>query len=219
MRPILISLTLAAALGSAASPKTNPPAIHVQSPKTPPNEDVHAHLIQGRHRSVLAYAGPAHSFTFDIPYKSVKPSDVPGFVTIDKQIVQATLVPADKSLKSHLSGPEKEKELLTKYMNYELSYYKKKLKQNYSQLSTEWMTIHGRTFLVWYFNMPENYKLVSRQVYVSTIFDDQVVDLNAPVFKMDDWGKARTILVRLAGTMQTFDKHLDLSDLGTRLKK
>jgi hypothetical protein len=215
MRPILIFLTLAVTLSSIASP----PAAHDQSQKTPPDEDVHAHLIQGRHRSVLAYAGPAHSFTFDIPYKSVKPSDVPGFVTIDKQIVQATLVPADRSLQSHLSGPEKEKELLTKYMNYELSYYKKKLKQNYSQLSTEWMTIQGRTFLVWYFNMPDNYKLVSRQVYVSTLFDDQVVDLNAPVFKMDDWGKARTILVRLAGTMQTFDKHLDLTALETKLKK
>jgi len=203
MRPILISLLF----------------FFNQSPKTPPGEDVHARLIQGRHRSVLAYAGTTHSFTFDIPYKSVKPSDVPGFVTIEKQIVQATLVPADKSLQNHLSGPEKEKELLTKYMNYELSFYKKKLKQNYSQLSTEWMTIHGRTFLVWYFNMPENYKLVSRQVYVSTLFEDQVVDLNAPVFKMDDWGNARAILVRLAGTMQTFDKHLDLAALEARLKK
>ena len=217
MRPTLITLVLVITLSSATNPNTG--VNHNQSPKTPPSEDVHARLIQGRHRSVLAYAGPTHSFTFDIPYKSVKPSDVPGFVTIEKQIVQATLIPADKSLQNHLSGPEKEKELLTKYMNYELSYYKKKLKQNYSQLSTEWMTIHGRTFLVWYFNMPENYKLVSRQVYVSTLFDDQVVDLNAPVFKMDDWGNASAILVRLAGTMQTFDKHLDLAALETRLKK
>jgi hypothetical protein len=207
MRPILISLLLTTVLN------------HDQTQKIPPSEDTHAKLILGRHRSVLAYAGTSHSFTFDIPYKSVKPSDVPDFVTIDKQIVQATLVPADKSLENHLSGPDKEKELLTKYMNYELSYYKKKLKQNYSQLSTEWLTIHGRTFLVWYFNMPENYKLVSRQVYVSTLFDDQVVDLNAPVFKMDDWGKARSILVRIAGTMQTFDKHLDLLALENKLKK
>jgi hypothetical protein len=185
--------------------------------KVQPSEDVHATLLQGRHRAVLAYAGETHSFTLEVPNKSTKPSDVPGFITIDKQIVQATLLPADKSSDRKLSGPSPEKELLLKYMNYELSYYKKKLKQNYSHLETEWMTLQGRLFLVWYFNMPENYKLVSRQVYVSTLFYDQVVDLNAPVFKADDWGKARTILVRLAGSMKTFDKRLDLRGLQKKL--
>ncbi|MBS1661723.1 MAG: hypothetical protein JST68_11820 [Bacteroidetes bacterium] len=180
------------------------------SQKTDPSEDVHARLIQGKSHSVIAYAGKDRSFTIDVPFKTSKPSDVPGFITIDKQIVQATLVPADRSPKTR-----DEKTLLTNYMNYELSYYKKKLKQNYTNLQTEWLTLQGRTFLVWYFNMPENYKLVSRQVYVSTLFGDQVVDLNAPVFKSDDWGKARNLLVKLAGSMKTYDKHLDLE----RLKK
>ncbi|HEY6900436.1 MAG TPA: hypothetical protein VI233_07330 [Puia sp.] len=178
------------------------------SQKPEASEDVHARLIQGKSHSVIAYAGKDRSFTIDVPFKSSKPSDVPGFVTIDKQIIQATLVPADKSPRT-----KDEKTLLTNYMNYELNYYKKKLKQNYSNLQTEWLTLQGRTFLVWYFNMPENYKLVSRQVYVSTLFGDQVIDLNAPVFKSDDWGKARNILVKLAGSMKTYDKHLDLEGL------
>lgn len=185
---------------------------YAQPQKPEASEDVHARLIQGKNRSILAYAGKDHSFTIDIPYKSAKPSDVPGFITVEKQIVQATLVPADKSGKT-----KDEKTLLTNYMNYELNYYKKKLKQNYSNLQTEWLTLQGHTFLVWYFNMPENYKLVSRQVYVSTLFHDQVVDLNAPVFKSDDWGKARNILVKLAGTMKTYDKHLDLEGLKKKL--
>jgi hypothetical protein len=54
---------------------------------------------------------------------------------------------------------------------------------------------------------------------VSTLFYDQVMDLNAPVFKTDDWGRARNILVRLAGTMKTFDKHLDLAALESKLNK
>jgi len=187
------------------------------SQKVQPSDDVHATLLQGKHKSLIAYSGETHSFTLEVPYKSAKPSDVPGFITIDKQIVQATLVPADRAPDRKQSGPSPEKDLLLKYMNYELSYYKKKLKQNYSHLETEWITLQGRLFLVWYFNMPENYKLVSRQVYVSTLFYDQVVDLNAPVFKADDWGKARTILVRLAGSMKTFDKRLDLGGLQKKL--
>jgi hypothetical protein len=186
------------------------PATNAAAGSGDPNEDVHARLLQGKHRSLIAYAGKGHSFTLDVPYRSAKPSDVPGFITIDKQIVQATLVPADLSSKQ-------EKDILTRYMNYELSYYKKKLKQNYSHLQTEWLTIKGQLFLVWYFDMPENYKLVSRQVYVSTLFYDQVMDLNAPVFKTNDWGKAREILVRLAGTMKTFDKHIDLEGLQKKL--
>ena len=190
----------------------------VFSQKSEP-EDVHARLIQGKHSSVIAFAGKDHSFTLDVPFKTTKPSDVPGFITIDKQIIQSTLVPADKAMNHSSTEAAKQKELLLKYMNYELAYYKKKLKQNYSNLQTEWITLKGRLFLVWYFNMPENYKLVSRQVYVSTLFYDQVMDLNAPVFKTDDWGRARNILVKLAGTMKTFDKHLDLVALESKLKK
>jgi hypothetical protein len=184
-----------------------------------PAEDVHARLLLGKKRSLLAYAGAGHSFTLEIPGKSVKISDVPGFVTIDKQIVQSTLVSAAKSIGVSQPTADKQKELLLKYMNYELSYYRKKLKQNYSHLQTEWVTLQGRLFLVWYFDMPENYKLVSKQVYVSTLFFDQVMDLNAPVFKADDWGKARSILVKLAGSMKTFDQRLDLDQLGKKLAR
>ncbi len=217
MAPAILAIAICCNTTGAFSQKAQPNVKAQSNEKVQPGEDVHATLLQGKHRSVLAYTGETHSFTLDVPYKSTKVSDVPGFITIDKQIVQATLLPADRSYDRKLSGPSPEKETLLKYMNYELNYYKKKLKQNYSHLETEWMTLQGRTFLVWYFNMPENYKLVSRQVYVSTLFYDQVVDLNAPVFKSDDWGKARSILVRLAGSMKTFDKRLDLQGLQKKL--
>jgi hypothetical protein len=59
--------------------------------------------------------------------------------------------------------------------------------------------------------------LISRQIYVSTLFYDQVMDLNAPVFRSDDWGKARSLLVKLAGTMKTYDKRVDLAVLRKKL--
>jgi hypothetical protein len=54
-------------------------------------------------------------------------------------------------------------------------------------------------------------------VYASTLFYDQVMDLNAPVFKAEDWGKTRGMLVRLAGSMKTYDKRLDLDALRKKL--
>lgn len=182
-----------------------------------PDEDVHATLLSGKKRSLIVYAGPTHSFTMEAGSKTAKPSDIPGFITIDGQVLQSTLVPASQSVDPKHPTIDREKEVLTNYMNYELDYYKKKLRQHYSQLHTEWITIKGRLFLVWYFDMPKDYKLVSRQLYLSTLFYDQVLDLNAPVFKMEHFSRAKATLVKLAGSLKTYDKQLDLGLLKRQL--
>jgi hypothetical protein len=181
------------------------------------DEDIHATLLTGKKKSLIVYAGPAHSFTMETASKTAKPSDIPGFITIDGQVLQSTLVPSSLSVDPRHPTTDREKEILVKYMNYELDYYKKKLKQKYSGLQTEWLTLKDRLFLVWYFDMPKDYKLVSRQIYLSTLFFDQVLDLNAPVFKMDHFDKAKATLVRLAGSLKTYDKQLDLGLLKRQL--
>jgi hypothetical protein len=188
--------------------------VAAQSPS--PADDQRAQLLTGKKRSLIAYAGRDHSFTLE-PAHSAKISDVPGFITIDKQIIQATVISVDKSIDLRSMSASREREVLQKYMEYELDYYRKKLKQRYGHLQTEWVSLQGRQFLVWYFDTPENEKLISRQVYVSTLFHDEVIDLNAPVFRSDDWGKARGLLVKLAGTMKTYDKRLDLPALRRKL--
>jgi hypothetical protein len=183
------------------------------------DEDIHAKLVQGKKKSLIVYAGKDHSFTMDVVAKTVKPSDVPGFITIDRQIIQSTLVPASQSAALNNPTTFQEKDVLTKYMNYELGYYRKKLRQKYTNLQSEWMTIQGRLFLVWYFDMPKDYKLVSRQIYFSTIFYGQVMDLNAPLFKRDNFSKAREILTRLATSLKTYDRQLDLAVLNKQVNK
>jgi hypothetical protein len=185
--------------------------------KNAPDEDIRATLLTGKKRSLVVYSGPAHSFTMEAGSKTAKPSDIPGFITIDGQVLQSTLVPADPSISLKDLTSAREKDILTKYMNYELDYYKKKLRQHYTQLQTEWVTIKGRLFLVWYFDMPKDYKLVSRQVYLSTLFFGYVLDLNAPVFKMDHFVRAKGTLLKLAGTLKTYDKQLDLGLLKRQL--
>jgi hypothetical protein len=182
-------------------------------------EDSHASLVQGKKRSMLAYSGAGRSFTMDISGKTAKPSDLPGFVSIDKQIVQATLVPVSQNIDLNYLTISREKDILTKYMDYELTYYKKKLKQDYIHLQMEWLSIHGRVFLLWYFDMPKDYKLVSRQLYLSTLFFDQIMDLNAPLFTVNDFGRARELLVKLGTSLKTSDKSLDIAALTRQLNK
>ncbi|MBN9384416.1 MAG: hypothetical protein J0H74_26925 [Chitinophagaceae bacterium] len=209
MRPIYtLSIFLATLTGIAAPGQ-----------KRSPDEEAHASLVTGKKRAVIAYAGKDRSFTMDVNAKTAKASDIPGFVSIDGQIVQATLVPSSSSIDARQMTTAQEKETLTKYMNYELAYYKKKLKQNYSQLQTEWITIKDRLFLVWYFDMPKDYKLVSRQLYFSTLLADQVLDLNAPVFKTDQFSHARSVVNRLVNSLKTYDKYLDVEGLKKELSK
>lgn len=206
MKPVIVFILILATLPAFCQTNT-------------PDEDIHAKLVQGKKKSLIVYAGKDHSFTMDVTARSVKPSDVPGFITIDRQIVQATLVPASHAGTSDNPTTFQEKDILTKYMNYELGYYRKKLRQKYTNVQSEWMTIQGRLYLVWYFDMPRDYKLVSRQIYFSTLFYGQVMDLNAPLFKMDNFAKARDILNRLANSLKTFDRQLDLAVLTKQMNK
>ncbi|HEV3414606.1 MAG TPA: hypothetical protein VG101_19135 [Puia sp.] len=184
--------------------------------QTAPADNVHASLLTGKKKSIIAYAGEGHSFTLEVA-PSAKPSDVPGFITVNKQILQSTLVPIDKSINLSNLTPAREQDILTGYMNFELAYYKKKLHQDYSNLTTQWITLQNRIFLVWYFDIPQNQKLISHQIYVSTIFFNQIMDLNAPVFQPGDAGKAKALLLHLAGTIKTYDTHLDLKALQKKL--
>jgi len=183
-----------------------------------PEEDVHGHLVPGKKRSLIAYTGQDHSFTMEVNASTAKVSDLPGFITIEGQIVQSTLV-APRSADQHTQTTAREKEVLTQYMNYELGYYKKKLHQNYTGLQTEWLTIKDRLFLVWYFDMPKDYKLVTTQLYFSTMFNGQVLDLNAPVFKTGQFAHARAVLNRLANTLKTYNKPVDLAVLKKQINK
>lgn len=211
MRPFYTLSLLLTTLTSIAVPG--------QGQKKTPDEEARASLVTGKKRSMIAYAGKDHSFTMDVNAKTAKASDIPGFVSIDGQIIQATLVPSSPPVDARQMTTAQEKETLTKYMNYELAYYKKKLKQNYSQLQTEWITIKDRLFLVWYFDMPKDYKLVSRQLYFSTLFADQVLDLNAPVFKTDQFSHARGVVNKLVNSLKTYDKYLDIEGLKKELGK
>ena len=187
--------------------------------KNSPGEYVHASLLQGKKRSLIGWSGREHSFTMDMAARSVKPSDLPEFVNIDGLIVQSTLLPVPQDIDLGHLNPSREKDLLTKYMKDELDYYRKKLREKYSQSGSEPMTIKGRVFLLWYFDMPENSKMVKRQVYLSTLFYDQVMDLNIPIFKADDFARARALLVKMAGSLKIYNKHIDLALLSKQLNK
>jgi hypothetical protein len=186
--------------------------------ENPPAGDVHASLVQGKKRSLIAWSGKDHSFTMEAVGKKAKPSDLPDFVNIDGLIVQSSLLPVPEDINLRNLNPSREKDLLTKYMNFELDYYRKKLRQNYRNPELEPLNLKGRVYLLWYFDTPPDSK-IKRQVYLSTLFYDQVLDLNIPIFKLDDFTRAKELLEKLGNSLKIYNKRLDLALLSRQLSK
>src|ERR1700759_897570 len=92
MKPVSIAFFLALSTGLF-------PSIRVHAQANDPQAE-HAKLLTVKNRSLIAYFGNGHGFTLEIGAigaHPAKPSDIPGFITIDKQIVQSTLIPVSKS--------------------------------------------------------------------------------------------------------------------------
>jgi hypothetical protein len=111
MKPVTAALILALGAGFCSS-------IGGYAQTSDP-QDEHARLLKGKKHNLIAYAGNGHSFTLEVGAHTAKPSDIPGFITIDKQIVQSTLVPVAKSenIDLHVLTEAKEKAILLDYMN------------------------------------------------------------------------------------------------------
>jgi len=173
----------------------------------------------------VAYIGKGHSFTVDVIGTDVKEAphgDVSqpnqNFVIVDKDIVQASLVPlpqpiADGVMLSKLTD-EQIKPTLEGYVDYEIDYVKQ-LNASPTNIKKEWKTINSRLFLLWYFEFkPEGGSDVavkmSAQVYLSTLCFNQVLDLNMPLADKKDYDKFEAQLEKIAATLKTYDKVLDV---------
>jgi len=168
--------------------------------------------------AMIVYTGENHSFTIEIKGKDIKNNGQPNYLMVGDQIVQSAILPIPK--KTEVENPPlvKQREILRTYINYELDYFKNTLKQGYSNLKMDWEIVNGRQFVYWHFDMPkDDNKHVKKQIYVSTICFNQILDLNAPVF--DDYYKAKDILTQMANSVKLYNSHLDVASMGALPKK
>ena len=160
--------------------------------------------------ATVHYQGKSHAFTLDIVAKEVKTTDNPGFYLADNHIVQVSTVPLPpvKLDLSRLTDAQ-QKQALSAYVDYEMTYFQNKLKLKCNDLKKDWIVINSRLFLLWHFNMhTADDNEVKQQIYLSTICFNQVLDLNTIVLKGEDYPQQEQVLKNLANTLKTFDKAL-----------
>jgi hypothetical protein len=186
--------------------------------ESPAREEFDASYVASKTGGLIVYSGENHSFTIEIKAKDVKTTGQANYLVIGNQIVQSAILPIPKKTDLGSVPLVRQREILRTYIDYELGYFRNSLKQSYTNLKMDWEIINGRQFVYWHFDMPkDDNKHVKKQIYLSTICFDQILDLNAPVF--DDFYKAKDLLAQMGNSIKFYDSHLDISTLSGQVKK
>ncbi|MBV9988295.1 MAG: hypothetical protein JO301_11480 [Chitinophagaceae bacterium] len=173
------------------------------------DEEFNVTLAKTANGAQWIFKGKAHSFSVDIIAKKIVPTESANYLTADNRVLQASVIPMPKS-NWNLSklSPAQQKEALSRYVDYELDYFKNDLHINYKDLNKEWIMVGPKLWLVWTFNSsdfisPEPVKDKPKfQIYASTICYNQVLDLNTPVMSDQSLDESKKIISRLMASLR-----------------
>lgn len=175
-------------------------------------------LMPAKFGAKLVYTSDKHSFTLDIVSKNLKPDAGLNMIQVDGKIIQFNIIP-QKADDDKVITAEQEKTFLTGYVDYELKYVKNELKLDIKNVEQHFFDINGKPVIVWFYDMPANYKTVSKQLNVSSIHFGQVLTLNSPIESGTDIKAYKETLVRIAGTIKESNSAVDLNKLYEELQK
>jgi hypothetical protein len=184
-------------------------------------ENFESALMEKKGGAIVVYSSNEHSFTFNLDFGKVQPQNKPGLVIVDNDVLQFVKIPY--AYKSKIIDTAVERASLKEYMNYELKYLKDDVKLEYSNVVTEWITINGKVFLSWMYNMPANFADrkdgTQKQIFLTGIFFSNFVSVNTPVLKDGDVKKSQTLLLKVASTFKENDFKIDFNELYKELHK
>lgn len=149
----------------------------------------------------LICSSSATKLTFPLK-QQITDSPQNNFVTIDSQIIQIMTLKFDGYKKDSLpENPDKQKELLDIYSNYELAYFKNTLGIEVINANSQWVVIKSKGWLIWYFrvgNIPTQVNIKSEiQLFATTVIEDNILIINAPIMTSENFLKAGLIVNEL----------------------
>ncbi len=183
-------------------------------------EEFQSGLMKTKTGAMIVYTGSNHSFTLEILSDNLKPSEQPNFVIIDNIIFQSVIMPFQQKLDFENLSIETQKSNLLGYMNYELDYFKNELKQNILNEKYEWIKLNEKLFLFWFYDMPKSNKQIKKQIYLTTICFDHILNLNTPLMRdKDDFNFNKELLTKIGKSLKLKNEPIDLNILYNELNK
>lgn len=175
--------------------------------------------LEARFGAMLAFKGTSNCFTLRFEGKNVQPTQNPGFILLDNHPIQATLIPFQKDFGFSNLEVEKQKELLTRYKNFEKKHVESALKTKILD-ADGFIVLKNRIFKTWTYQMPTGHKSISKQIYLMCICFDQILILNAPVGLEESGNMVHDRLEAVASTLELFPNTLlDVEGLAKQLKE
>lgn len=126
------------------------------------------------------------SVKFTLEEQSIKLQG--NIVLVDSQPIQIIPMTVSNSKKSLLSlNIDEQQQLLSDFSKYEVDYFSNKLGIEVLNKKSQWVDIKSKYWFIWYFRVGNVYAKVDKkaviQLFATTVIDDKILVLNAPVMQ------------------------------------
>lgn len=176
-------------------------------------EEFQLAILKSKEGALIVYNGQQNSFTLKVIAKTIEATEQENFMVVDNKLMQTAVIPFTEKFDFLSLDERTEKELLNGYKAYEKEYVEEQLKMKLQERE-EFISMDGRVFKYWSFDMPKDNDSVSKQVYLFTICFDQILMFNGPVVKNQLEQDLKTLLIQVARSLQMYpNKTQDLQKL------
>jgi|RhiMetdeSRZDD1v2_1073273.scaffolds.fasta_scaffold135405_2 hypothetical protein len=151
------------------------------------------------------YNGITHLFSIEIYEEDVKQVKYPNDISINKQVIHTAATPI-RDTSANLSNLSiiRQKAMLTAYLT------KKAGKLAAQKSKKEWVTVNSKLWLLYSYPVIKNsVPTKSRQLIVSTICFNQVLELNTTITNEENLKKAKILLNQLMVTLKLSNTPID----------
>jgi len=173
-------------------------------------------LIPIKSGAIFAFTSEEKSFLLHLESENIEPLEARNFVQVDNWVFQAFNLGFEKPKNVDLKTESEQKKLLSRYVMYEIDYFKNELKIPCDNLKMNWGKINDNYFYFWYFNMPDTKGSISKQMYLTTICHDQFLNMSIPIGKESDFKNGKEFLFKVAKTLEINDFPVSFVELNRK---
>ncbi len=174
-------------------------------------------LMEAKFGAKLIYTSETHSVTLDIVSKNIKTTNSPSVINVDEKPLQFVWLP-NVALSTTDTTETRQKAELLGYVDYEVKYVKDEVKLKISDVETTFVTINGKLFIFWSYNMPPDNKSVLKQINLTTLCFAHILNLNNPVTAGQRVETNKKLLFDVANTVKLNNYKMDLADMYKKLQ-
>lgn len=183
-------------------------------------ESFKATVLKTKTGVMIVYNGSEHALTIEIVSENIKHSEHPDVLMVENRVFQHVVLPSQNRINYDSLSIDRKKANLTSYVNYELNYIKQVLKSEILNVKFKWIELNGKLCLFWLYDMPLSNTSIEKQVYLTTIYFDNILTLNTAVTRDNNsLDPYLNLLTNAASSVKTFNAPIDLNTLKKDLNK